>query len=134
MSLIVDASVAVKWFADEDGSARAESLFVDENELVAPDLILAEVGNAMWKRFRKGLLQPTQVVAAMNRVPRYFGRLFPIADLATRAAELTTILNHPIYDCFYFALAEGERLTIVSADVRLLALAKKLGTVEARPL
>jgi len=53
MSLIVDASVAVKWFSAEDGADRAEALFVAEPDLAAPELILAEVGNAMWKKHRK---------------------------------------------------------------------------------
>jgi predicted nucleic acid-binding protein len=134
MSLIVDASVAVKWFAAEDGSARAETLFIDEDDLIAPDLIVSEVGNAMWKKFRKGWLSEAQVSAAIDRLPRLFARLISIVELAPRASELTILLDHPIYDCFYFALAERERLAIVTADDRMPALAKRIGGIEVRPL
>jgi predicted nucleic acid-binding protein len=48
--------------------------------------------------------------------------------------ELALLQDHPIYDCFYLALAEREHLPIVTADGRLLAAARKLGTIEARPL
>ena len=133
MSLIVDASVAVKWFAAEEGSARAEALLEGE-ELIAPDLIVAEVGNAMWKKFRKHWLTQAQVAASMEQLPKCFSRMIPTVDLAPRAMELALLQDHPIYDCFYLALAERERLPMVTADERLLAAARMLGTVEARPL
>ena len=133
MSLIVDASVAVKWFAEEEGSPRAEALLENE-DLIAPDLIIAEVGNAMWKKFRKHWLTRVQVIAAIEQLPGYFSRMISTPDLAPRAMELALLQDHPIYDCFYLALAERERLPIVTADGRLLAAARKLGTIEARPL
>jgi predicted nucleic acid-binding protein len=134
MSLIVDASVAVKWFAAENGSDRAEALLATGEELIAPDLVLAEVSNVMWKKLRGRLLSSDQVVASARRLPQYFERLIAIGDLVERATELTVALDHPAYDCFYLALAERERLAIVTADSRMLALARRVGTIEARPL
>jgi predicted nucleic acid-binding protein len=134
MSLIVDASVAVKWFAAEDGSDRAEALLATGEALIAPDLILAEVSNVMWKQLRKGLLAPAQVVAAAGRLPQYFEQLIAISALVERATELTVALDRPVYDCFYLALAERERLPLVSADSRLLALLGRHKVIEARPL
>jgi predicted nucleic acid-binding protein len=134
MSLIVDASVAVKWFAAEDGSDRAEALLATGEALIAPDLVLAEVSNVMWKKLRRGLLSPDQVVAAAQRLPQYFERLIAISELVERATDLTITLDHPVYDCFYLALAERERLPLVSADSRLLALLGRHRLIEARPL
>src|SRR5215208_2674995 len=134
MSLIVDASVAVKWFAAEDGSDRAEALLATGEALIAPDLVLAEVSNVMWKKLRRGLLSPDQVVAAARRLPQYFERLIVIGELVERATDLTVMLDHPVYDCFYLALAERERLPLVSADGRLLALLGRHRLIEARPL
>jgi predicted nucleic acid-binding protein len=134
MSLIVDASVALKWFADEENSVHAEALLTGDDELVAPDLILAEVGNAMWKKSRKGLVPSAQVVAAMNGMSKYFGRLIPIAELAARAAGLATLLHHPIYDCFYLTLAERDGIPIITADERMLALGEGLRGIEIRAL
>lgn len=50
MSLIVDASVAVKWFSEEEQSDLAETLLASMELLIAPDLVIAEIGNALWKR------------------------------------------------------------------------------------
>ncbi len=49
MTLVVDASVAFKWFAQEDGTDRALVLLEREEPIVAPDLIVAEICNAAWK-------------------------------------------------------------------------------------
>lgn len=54
MKQVVDASVVAKWFLPEPYKAKADNLlhnFLDEKvELIAPDLLVAEVGNLLWKR------------------------------------------------------------------------------------
>ena len=52
--LVVDASVAIKWFLPEPLSEEARQI-LDEYQagrlsVLAPDLIYAEVGNIVWKR------------------------------------------------------------------------------------
>jgi predicted nucleic acid-binding protein len=54
VKFVVDASVAVKWFADEPLFGKAREL--QQHSLAAPDLIFAEVANVMWKLWRKGVL------------------------------------------------------------------------------
>jgi predicted nucleic acid-binding protein len=132
MSLIVDASVAVKWVADEENSSRARALYLAD-DCMAPDLIIAEVGNAMWKKQRRNLVTAEQMKAAMLALPDRL-HLFDMVELAPRAAEIAIKLDHPIYDCFYLALAERERCALVSADAKLLAAAKKLKGIEVRKL
>lgn len=46
--LVVDSSVAIKWFVSEDDSEDALKLR-DRHQLVAPDLLVAECVNAFWK-------------------------------------------------------------------------------------
>jgi len=134
MSLIVDASVAVKWFSEEEQSDLAETLLAGMEPLIAPDLVIAEIGNALWKKVTRKLLQPRQAVSAMADAPSFFEHLVPLGDLAARATEIAIELQHPIYDCFYLALAERERAPIVSADGKLLAAAKRMKGVEGRRL
>jgi predicted nucleic acid-binding protein len=125
MSLIVDASVAVKWFAEEPGSIEAEALLASTDELVAPDFILAEIGNALWKKASRGLLDPRQAAASASNAAGYFDRLIALKELTIRSMEIALAVRHPIYDCYYIALAQRENAPLITADERQLAAARK---------
>jgi predicted nucleic acid-binding protein len=119
MALIVDASVAIKWFIDEPGSDRARRLWRNEPELLAPDLIVPEVCNAAWRKVRLGQSIPAQAKQIAARLRQGVLEFRPTAVLASRAVELALSLDHPVYDCFYLALAESERTELLTADLRL---------------
>jgi predicted nucleic acid-binding protein len=55
-AVIVDASVALKWFVEEEGSSDAADLIAASNPRLAPDLIIPEVLNAAWKAFSRGFM------------------------------------------------------------------------------
>ena len=121
MTLVVDASVALKWFVKEDGSQQAATLLAGSDLLIAPDLIVAEVCNAGWKAVRAGTMLQAQHNHAAARLALAFDDLLPLAPLAERAVMLSRALAHPVYDCFYLALAEERTARMVTADRRLLS-------------
>lgn len=119
--MIIDASVAVKWFFEEEDSALARDL-VGRESLRAPPLFLLEVGNAIWKKARKGQLHDlTDAVARHAELASVVEIVPDTADLAPRALEIALSLEHAIYDCMYVALAEAERDVVVTADGRFRA-------------
>jgi predicted nucleic acid-binding protein len=81
MTLVVDASVAFKWFAQEDGTDRALVLLEREEPIVAPDLIVAEICNAAWKSLRRRELSPAQFDAIVEDVAQPFSRPVSIEGL-----------------------------------------------------
>jgi predicted nucleic acid-binding protein len=125
MSLIVDASVAVKWLADEPGSVDARALGNRDEALIAPELVIAEVGNALWKKSREGILTRAQAMLGLRQLPLLFHRLHADITLSERALEIAHDARHPIYDCFYIALAEHEDAPLITADERQLVAARK---------
>ncbi len=125
MTCVVDASVACKWFAEEKGSAEAIRLLESGEALVAPDLILAEVANSLWKKLRLGQLHPAQVEAAVEALPGFFDDLISGVHLASRSVAIAQVLDHSIHDCFYVALAELRNARLVTADEVLLARLKR---------
>ena len=131
MSLIVDASVAVKWFLLEDGSERARDL-AREDDVRAPDLILPETFNAIWKRWRRGEATADQLTGALPALRRTLD-LVPLPDLVESAATLSQQHRHSIYDCVYLAAALASGQTLVTADERQFAVARA-ARVEARLL
>lgn len=132
MSVVVDASVVVKWVLKEDGSDRANALR-REDRLLAPSLIFAEVCNALWKSAMRGAVPAHEALAAARPV-FYPLEIVPDESLHLPALALAAELKHPVYDCFYLALAEREGAPLVSADKRLVAAAKKAKGIKVRAL
>jgi predicted nucleic acid-binding protein len=131
--LVVDASVAVLWTLEQPGSDRAAALSAEDG-LIAPSLIVAEIGNAVWKAVRRGDLPSEHALTAVDIALGPLHELKPAEELRGRALELAIELDHPIYDCFYLALAERERVPLVCADARLRDKAKRLQGIEIRAL
>src|SRR6202521_1644696 len=131
--IVVDASVAVKWVLPEPDSGPAVALR-EAGAVIAPSLVVAEIGNALWKSVLRGDVDKSDAYAALQIAVAHFDRIVSIDQLAARALELAVDLRHPIYDCLYLALAERERVPIVSADAKLLSAATRIETIEAKPL
>ena len=121
MTIVVDASVAVKWVIPEVLSDQAESLRGRAARLLAPDLLLPEAANALWKKLIRREITTREAAQAINLLLASGLDLRPSGPLLGRALALARRLRHPVYDCIYVALAQAEGATLVSADQRLLA-------------
>lgn len=133
MTLVIDASVAAKWIMDEHQSNRARAL-KSESPLIAPSLIGAEIANAVLKAVIRGDFQKIDAAPGLTLALGLFDQIAPSEQLSLRALEIAIELKHPVYDCFYLALAERENATLVTADRKLISAAKQLGGVQVRAL
>jgi predicted nucleic acid-binding protein len=117
--IVVDASVAVKWFVPEELSADARKLLAPEYELLAPDLLWAELGSALWKKHRRQELDRRTAWRLFRDFAQVPIQLHP-TDRWTEAA-LQVAFDHDItvYDALYLVLAAGNACRFVTADRRL---------------
>ena len=115
---VVDASVAVKWLLPEAFSPQADAIAAPENELLAPALLAAEVGNALVKRVRVGILGDAEAAEMFNDFRNIAVAYSPIEPLLETA--LTMALRHraSLYDCLYLVLAGEADCPLVTADRR----------------
>ena len=119
-AFVVDASVALKWILLEEHSELALVLLDGSFELHVPNLVFAEFGNTLWKKSVRGELTPPQIdeaIALFQDVPLRVHRDRWLLKNATRIAREK---NHPVYDCFYLALAESLETAVVTADRKLV--------------
>lgn len=123
--LVIDASVAIKWVVDEHGTQEALSL--RRHRLFAPDLLIAECANVLWKKSRRKELTEAEACLAARLLQRADIELAPMRALLERATRLAIALDHPAYDCAYLALAEDLSCDLVTADRRLSAKALPAG-------
>lgn len=117
MIAVVDTSVVVKWYAAEDDSLIARRLV--GADLVAPDLILVELGHALWKKHRLEQLVAEQAHAGLRHL-RETVALLPSASLITVALQRAFELGHAVYDCIFLVLAERLQLPLITSDTKLI--------------
>ena len=125
MTLVIDASVACKWFFEEPLSAEARALAEAGEAFSAPDLILVECANAAWRRVSAETVPLTQAQAFLAALPKWFVSLFPSSRMHARAFEMACVLDHPVYDCLYLALAEDEGSRMVTADLAFVSRVRR---------
>ncbi|MFA5772472.1 MAG: type II toxin-antitoxin system VapC family toxin [Thermoplasmata archaeon] len=125
-TLILDASVIIKWYIQEKDSDIAlnirDSLIKKETDIVVPGLIYYEIANAL--RYAKG--------AARQDIEKAIGNIF-LAALKTECVDerllkdalaLAIKYDTTIYDSVYLALAERHDTIYVTADAEFC---KKVG-------
>jgi predicted nucleic acid-binding protein len=118
--LVVDANIVTKWFVDQVHSDRAERVHGSKERLVAPQLMIAEVTDALRKHVRVGDISLDQARTALVSLPRLFSEIVAMEQLADAAITLARKIEHSAYDCFYLALAESRSARLVTADTRLI--------------
>ena len=87
MSLVVDASVVIKWFIDEPLHENARQLLTEREVLHAPDLLIPEVGNIAWKKMMRGEIEEKHaqgITLSLHDLPI---TLHSSAELVDRAGE-----------------------------------------------
>jgi predicted nucleic acid-binding protein len=122
--MIVDASVATKWFLFEEDTPRANALLDGTHKLLAPALIRIEVFAAITRRFRKGEAPEAEVRQACrdwsDMISEGIITLLPLEPDAPQAIDLAIQLKHPFQDCLYLALAERLQAPLVTADPKFI--------------
>jgi len=118
MTLVIDSSVAIKWFTPEPHYEAAADLLRGEEPLVAPSLVLAEVANAMWRKERAGEVTAAQTSEAIEELQTML-ILRPLdATLTSAAADIARVVGHSIYDCMFLACALAENAQLFTADAK----------------
>jgi len=121
---VIDASVAIKWYFDDEKYAQsAERLLLKfgmgEIELVAPALLGYEVMNA----FRTAVLRERATKEQALELARQFVSLsIPMLETSFLSAEILQIaIIHQLsaYDASYLAMSEFRDLPLVTADRKM---------------
>jgi predicted nucleic acid-binding protein len=93
--------------------------------LIAPDLLVVELGNLLWVRSTlRGHISENQAAEAYESFLALGLDLRPSSTVATAALKLAAEGNHKVYDMMYVALARREGCELITADEKLI---NKLG-------
>jgi predicted nucleic acid-binding protein len=118
MIYVVDASVAVKWYIPEIYEQEADRLLKGRHEMHAPELILPEFANIIWKKVKRAEITQSEgekIVTAFSR------RHFQIhSHKKTIKSAFTGAVNteQTVYDWTYLALGISLSCQFITADVK----------------
>ena len=117
-TLVVDASVALKWVLPEEDSELAEALLDCGATLRAPAFVFVELANALWFQMRAGKLDAAEAAGCMRDLREAPLQLWDGEEPLPSTLEWAHRLDHAVYDCAYLALAPHLDGTYVTADRR----------------
>ena len=129
MTVVADASLAIKWVLPEDHTDEALALLeywqTAAERLLAPPIFRPEVTNALHRQVRRGDISGPEASDALNAL----APLVVIAEppgLYQRALTLAGELGlGATYDALYLALAESEGCEVWTADRRFVRAAHR---------
>jgi predicted nucleic acid-binding protein len=120
---VLDASVVIKLLLIEDHTADVQAYFLQAGagvELHAPDLLLIECTNILWKQVQRSgyaVAQARRDLADLLSLPAI--QFVPTSTLLPPALDLAALHAISTYDACYVALADRLQLPLLTADRRL---------------
>lgn len=125
-TVVLDASAVIRIMEGAPQAVPLQEALLRANLVVAPELMLTEVANALWRLQRAGQLEADGLQERLTRAAELVDHIEPDRHLQVEALALACHLDHPVYDCLYLALARREAAALLTADERLMALAAQV--------
>jgi predicted nucleic acid-binding protein len=135
-TVVPDASVAAKWYLDDEEDTHAARAIHRRFEdgtlaLVVPDSFFYELG-ALTRRAERRVpprLTADQATAIYERIATLTLETYSCQHLLVRAAARSRELEVSLYDALYLVLADLTQATFVTADGKLFERIKHLPRV-----
>ncbi len=116
--LVVDSSVVIKWFVPEVHSDDALRYLDPDLDRDAPELLLAEVSNILWKKVDRGELTASQAEDIAQDIGQADITVHSMGLLFIPGLRFALDTGRSAYDSIYLALADSLSTRVVTADRR----------------
>lgn len=130
--LVLDASVVLKWFLQENHSDAAlkirEKFYNEVHGIVEPDLLIYEFTNVL--RYNVNYSADNIKKALSSLIEMDFDIVLPTLEMANNAVDLAKKYNITVYDAIFVSLAMLIDATFVTADENLHKKIKELDFVK----
>jgi predicted nucleic acid-binding protein len=119
---VLDASVVLKWFVQEEDNIKADLIrqkhIEGADQIVVPDLLLYEVANAL--RFHPDFSSREIKQAIDTLFDIELEIITPTSSLLSKAIDIAKGQNVSCYDAAYLALAEELHSIFITADQKFV--------------
>lgn len=90
--------------------------------VIAPKLLRAEVGNALWKYARAGVIASSDLAERHREATALVQQFIDDAELFPEVLTVAATRDHPVYDAVYALTAKRHAAVLLTFDRRLHAL------------
>lgn len=119
--IILDASVVVKWFSEEEYTEKAleirERIRSGEERVIVPDLLLYELANAL--KYNPNFDVIDVGAALLSLFDMDLDIVTPLPEFINSAITIAFKYTITVYDAVYIALAKDLDFNFITADKRL---------------
>lgn len=127
MTVVIDASIALKWFVPENLRQEAMDILRTEEHIAAPDLLIPDIAALLFEKARRDEITGLQAVTILSCLQSSGLELIPASSVCNRAVEIARTIDRSVYRCFYIAAAERLDTTFITADLSFCAAAHDTG-------
>jgi len=125
--IVVDTSVVICWFVEQEQSRAARAFLESEPDLAAPDLLGLEVANGLFKYVHRGVMEESAWFDAVeNELPNAVVVWSDVSALLPAAMRIAARHGGAIQDACFIALAQSLDLPLATADKQQAEAARKL--------
>lgn len=135
MDIVLDASVAVKWFnvKDEDNVEIALLIqgqkILNKLEIIVPDLFFLEIVNAFLTKSKFDEEDVFMIEEALHKMSLKV--FFPDHFVLNNAIKIAYTGNLTIYDSLYIAVAQVCEVPLFTEDKKILKNKNKYGFIKS---
>ncbi len=127
MNVVLDASAMVEVVLERPHAERFRHAIQEAEVVLAPEVMVAEVTNAIWKYHRFEGLESATCFRALEAAIALPTAFVLNRELASDALSLSMQAKTPAYDMFYLALARREKALLLTMDAGLRKAAVRHG-------
>ncbi len=126
MKIILDTSAALHVALQGEHAAQVSQVIEKATQVLSPQLVRAELGNALWKYMRWQQMPLDQALQHWEDAAGLIDQLLDDATLMPLALGLAAKHAHPVYDMLYIAAALQHGARLLTMDKKLKALAAQI--------
>jgi predicted nucleic acid-binding protein len=126
MKIILDTSVALHVALQSEHADKLMPLMEAANQVLSPQFVRVEMGNALWKYIRWQGMPLDQALQHLEDAQALIDQMLDDAALMPQALRLAARYQHPVYDMLYIAAALQHGARLLTLDRKLKALAAEI--------
>lgn len=134
MNIVLDASVVIKWFKDEDEKYVDSALSMQDRkrsgdiEIIVPDLLFLEVLNTFLTK--KGFTGEDITAIKESLVKMNMEVIYPGSKLLGETINIAVKNSLTFYDALYIAVADASKAVLYTEDIEILSCSKDYGFIK----